>query len=164
MNFQGPKNKFQRVPTLKFIWPQLDCEGPHGPEARAVSMWTKWMYLSLVGDGYMFEPTYCLLLQCQRQMSLLWDWLPLITDNNYWQQGNVIWSGSLKCINRFRPITNINSSTDFHGEFPYQGFYSLRRRRLTGIGIPMINLRWSDDHLRFIMGIPILIRRGLLSE
>ena len=46
----------------------------------------------------------------------------------------------------------------------YQGLYSLRRRRLMGIGIPMINLRRSDDRLRFIMGIPILIRRHLLSE
>ena len=44
------------------------------------------------------------------------------------------------------------------------GLYSLRRRRLTGIGIPMINLRRSDDRLRFIIGIPILIRRCLLSE
>ena len=33
------------------------------------------------------------------------------------------------------------------------GLYSLRRRRLTGIGIPMINLRRSDDRIRFIMGI-----------
>ena len=31
-------------------------------------------------------------------------------------------------------------------------------------GIPIITLRWSDDHLRFIMGIPIPIRRCLLSE
>ena len=46
----------------------------------------------------------------------------------------------------------------------FQGLYSLRRRRLTGMGIPMINLRRSDDRLRFIMGIPILIRRRLLSE
>ena len=45
-----------------------------------------------------------------------------------------------------------------------QGLYSLRRRRLTCIGIPIINLRRSDDPLRFIMGIPILIRRRLLSE
>ena len=44
------------------------------------------------------------------------------------------------------------------------GLYSLRRRRLTGIGIPIINLRRSDDRLRCIMGIPILIRRRLLSE
>ena len=44
------------------------------------------------------------------------------------------------------------------------GLYSLRRRRLTGIGIPILNLRRSDDRLRFIMGIPILIRRRLLSE
>ena len=29
---------------------------------------------------------------------------------------------------------------------------------------PMINLRRSDDRLRFIMGIFILIRRRLLSE
>ena len=38
----------------------------------------------------------------------------------------------------------------------------IRRRRLTGIGIPIINLRRSDDRLRFIMGIPILIRWRLL--
>ena len=44
-----------------------------------------------------------------------------------------------------------------------QGLYSLRRRRLTGVGIPIINLRRSDDRLRFIMGIPILISI-LLSE
>ena len=36
-----------------------------------------------------------------------------------------------------------------------------RRRRLTGIGIAIINLRRSDDRLRFIMGIFIPIRRGL---
>ena len=46
----------------------------------------------------------------------------------------------------------------------YLGLYSLRRRHLSGIGIPIINLRRSDDRLRFIMGIPILIRRRLLSE
>ena len=46
----------------------------------------------------------------------------------------------------------------------FHGLYSLRRHRLTGIGIPIINLRRSDDRLRFIMGIPILIRRRLLSE
>ena len=45
-----------------------------------------------------------------------------------------------------------------------QGLYSLGRHCLRGIGIPIINLRRSDDRLRFIMGIPILIRRCLLSE
>ena len=30
------------------------------------------------------------------------------------------------------------------------GFYSLERPRLTGIGIPIINLRRSEDHLSFI--------------
>ena len=40
--------------------------------------------------------------------------------------------------------------------------YSLRRRNLKGI--PIINLRRSDDRLRFIMVIPLLIRRSLLSE
>ena len=44
------------------------------------------------------------------------------------------------------------------------GVYSLRRRRLTGIGIPMTNLRRFDDRLRFTMGIPILVSRRLLSE
>ena len=36
--------------------------------------------------------------------------------------------------------------------------YSLKRCRLTGIGIPIINLRRSDDRLRFLMEIPIPIR------
>ena len=44
------------------------------------------------------------------------------------------------------------------------GLYSLRRRRLISKGIPIINLRRSSDRLRFIMGIPIPIRRRLLSE
>ena len=45
-----------------------------------------------------------------------------------------------------------------------QGLYSLRRRRLISIGIPIINLRRSPDRLRFIMGIPIPVRRRLHSE
>ena len=44
------------------------------------------------------------------------------------------------------------------------GLYSLRRRHLISIGIPIINLRRSSDRLRFIMGIPIPVRRRLLSE
>ena len=52
----------------------------------------------------------------------------------------------------------------FKSQIFSQGLYSLKRRRLTGIGIPIINLRRSDDRLRFIMGTPILIRRRLLSE
>ena len=43
------------------------------------------------------------------------------------------------------------------------GLYSLRRRHLISIGIPIINLRRSSDRLRFIIGIPILVR-CLLSE
>ena len=48
--------------------------------------------------------------------------------------------------------------------FIFLGLYSLRRYRLTGKGIPIINLRQSDDHLKFIMRIFIPIRRWLLSE
>ena len=44
------------------------------------------------------------------------------------------------------------------------GHYLLKRCRLTGIEIPIMNLRRSDDCLRFIMGIPISIRRCRLSE
>ena len=44
------------------------------------------------------------------------------------------------------------------------GLYSLKRKHLTGIGIPMINLRQSDDRLRFIMGILIPTRQCLLIE
>ena len=45
-----------------------------------------------------------------------------------------------------------------------QGLYSLRRHRLISIGIPIINLKRSSDRLRFIMGIPIPVRRRLLCE
>ena len=44
------------------------------------------------------------------------------------------------------------------------GFYSLRRHHLIGIGIPIINLRWSSDHLRFIMEISIPLRWHLFIE
>ena len=50
------------------------------------------------------------------------------------------------------------------GSFTGQGLYSLRRRRLISIGIPIINMRRSSDRLRFIMGIPIPVRRRRLSE
>ena len=43
------------------------------------------------------------------------------------------------------------------------GLYSLRRRRLISVGVPIINLGRSSDRLRFIMGIPIPVRRRLLS-
>ena len=42
--------------------------------------------------------------------------------------------------------------------------YSLRRNRLVGIRIPIINLRRSSNRIRFIMGIPIPVRRRLVSE
>ena len=42
-----------------------------------------------------------------------------------------------------------------------QSLYSLRRRRLIGIGILNINLRWSSHRHKFIMGIPIPVRRCL---
>ena len=63
----------------------------------------------------------------------------------------------------------IRNGLDFHPEYTIegcatQGLYLLRRCRLMGIWIPILNLRRSDDRLRFIMGIPILIRRRLLSE
>ena len=62
------------------------------------------------------------------------------------------------------PYTNnrVNSNNAQH-VCQFQGLYSLTRRCLTGIGIPIINLRRSDARLRFIMGIPILISRRLLS-
>ena len=50
-----------------------------------------------------------------------------------------------------------------HAAYANLGLYSLRRR-LISIGIPIINLRRSLDLLRFIMGIPIPVRRRLLSE
>ena len=51
-----------------------------------------------------------------------------------------------------------------------QGLCSLRRHRFIGIHhfigilIPIINLRWSSDRPRFMMGIPIPVKQHLLSE
>ena len=39
------------------------------------------------------------------------------------------------------------------------GLYSLRRHRLVTVGIPIINLRQSPDHVRFTMAIPTPVRR-----
>ena len=50
------------------------------------------------------------------------------------------------------------------GEFRMQGLYSLRRYRLIGIGISIINLSRSDDRLKFIMGILISVSLLLFSE
>ena len=42
--------------------------------------------------------------------------------------------------------------------------YLLERHHLFGIGNHIINLRWSSDHLRFMMGIPIPTRlHGLVN-
>ena len=41
-------------------------------------------------------------------------------------------------------------------------FNLLRKQRLTGIGIPDINLIWSSDRLRFVMVIPIPVRKHLI--
>ena len=43
------------------------------------------------------------------------------------------------------------------------GLYSLRRHRHFVIGIPIINLRRSSAHLRFLMGTPIPVS-GVFSE
>ena len=45
-----------------------------------------------------------------------------------------------------------------------RGLHSLKRHRLTGIGIPIINLRRSDDRTGFITRIPIPIKRCILSD
>ena len=42
--------------------------------------------------------------------------------------------------------------------------YSLKTRRHSGIGIPSINLTRSDEHVGFIMGIPIPVRRRPLNR
>ena len=44
--------------------------------------------------------------------------------------------------------------------------YQLRRHRLIGAWIPIVNLRWSSDRLRFIMEIHLTrnVRRHLFSE
>ena len=43
-----------------------------------------------------------------------------------------------------------------------RGLYSLGWRSFTSMGIPIINLKRSDDRLGFIKGIRILLRRRLL--
>ena len=43
-----------------------------------------------------------------------------------------------------------------------KSLYSLKRRRLTGIGTPIIKLRRSDDRLIFLRGIPLPFGRCFL--
>ena len=53
---------------------------------------------------------------------------------------------------------------DWQSKERSQGLYwLLNRRRLIGAGVPIINLKWSLDHLKFIMGIPIPVRWSLHS-
>ena len=49
-------------------------------------------------------------------------------------------------------------------QWSIMGLCSLRRHRLIGKGIHIINLRRSSDRHRFIMGIPLPIKRRLFSE
>ena len=65
----------------------------------------------------------------------------------------LVWSGS----HRFYPYP----SRLHHW---HQGRYSLRRHRLVGIGIPIINLRRLSDRLRFIMRIAIPVRLCLFNS
>ena len=52
----------------------------------------------------------------------------------------------------------------YQGIYTILGLCSLRRHRLIGVHGPIINLRRSSDHLRFIMGIPIPMRRCHFCE
>ena len=64
-------------------------------------------------------------------------------------------------IGDFRTAADIAQQAHDYGKymvFITRGIYSLRRHRLIGIGIPIINLR------RIKMGIPIPIRRYLFSR
>ena len=45
-----------------------------------------------------------------------------------------------------------------------QCLYSTSRHHIIGAGIPIINLRRSLDRLRFILGIPLPVRRRILSK
>ena len=69
----------------------------------------------------------------------------------------LLWSYGVSSVQRvevYKIVTNASL-----------GIYSLKgRRRLTGIGIPIVNLRRSGDRLRFIKGIPIPITRCLLGK
>ena len=46
----------------------------------------------------------------------------------------------------------------------YQGADSIKRCHLTRIGNPIVEIRWSYDHLISTMGFPILVRRHLYIE
>ena len=45
-----------------------------------------------------------------------------------------------------------------------QGLDPLKRCHITGVGIPIIDLQWSDKHLRSVMVIPIQMIKGLPNE
>ena len=42
--------------------------------------------------------------------------------------------------------------------------FSIWRPSFPGMGIPMLKIRWSHDHLVFNMGIPMLVRQHLYIE
>ena len=99
-----------------------------------------------------------------------WGWWFEMPSRPLWRHCNelrirVIWghlhpndythSSHFKCCGGLVPVKFI---------FIFLGLYTLRGHRLTIKGIPIINLRPSDDHLRFIMGFFIPIKRWLLSE
>ena len=78
-------------------------------------------------------------------------------------------NGETKACTKQQLNEYLFNGNGFHGrndivKLSKQGLCSLKRRRLTVLEIPIINLRRSDDRPRFIMGIPIPIRRCIISE
>ena len=93
----------------------------------------------------------------------LWVWvwvLSLGKNDNLWKYNNLCKGWSWFVFSRYQVILIVGpifAQTCVLWVFPsFLGLCSQRRLRLTGIGIPMINLRWSGDRFRFIMGITIL--------
>ena len=79
-----------------------------------------------------------------------------LKSKSYWNSYSLIQTEFLPDIIGSMPwFDNVICSTCH--DLCTQGFNTLRRHRLIGTGIPIINIRMSSDRLKFILGFPIPI-------
>ena len=77
----------------------------------------------------------------------------------------ILWAGMpLGCRQKMQLLSEEKGLTNGHtGRDQHQGPVSIWRPSFPGMGIPMLKIRRSPDHLIFNMGIPILVRRWFLT-
>ena len=105
-------------------------------------------------------------MKTRRMYGEHYDWFMLFYDNRGGHDFNKSpWLMSwLYCSNPSHQLFDY-LWTDVFTDAPHpRPLFTKKTHFLISIGIPIINLRWSSDHLRFIMGIPIPMRRHLFSK